>query len=944
MKMIGIAFVLVVLSFTAVVQAQQYTISTFAGGGQLPTAGPAIGVAIGTPAGIATDSDGNVYFANSSQNRVFRVNTSGTLTLIAGDARAGYSGDGGPATAAQLSGPTAVALDGAGKLYIADAGNYRIRKVLANGTIVTVAGSGTLGFSGDGGAATDAQFGNVYNTGPSGGLALDGAGNLFIGDVGNNRIRKVSTSGIITTVAGDGTQGFSGDGGPAIHAQLLLGDCCAVGLAADSAGNLFIADDGNGRIRKVSTDGIITTVAGNGMFGIANNTAAINAPLSFPIGIAVDGTGDLFIVSYGTVQKVSPNGILTTVAGNGVCCGFSGDGGPATNAQVNASAVAVDRGGNLFIADSGNQRIRKVSTDGIINTVAGHDIQGNASGDGGPATSARFAQPGAAAVDNAGNIYIADNDRVRKVSPTGMITTVAGGGTGGLGDGGPAISATLDLVDCNWLCSGMALDHAGNLYLADVKNGRVRKVSPAGIITTVAGGGQDMTDNEGPALGAALIPTSIAIDVAGNLFIAGYLPGNDDGTRVRKVSPDGNITTIAGGGSASPLNGGVATSVELLDVGGIAVDGSGNLFLTHPSYQRIHKISPNGMITTVAGGGSSGSGDDGPAINAQLSYYVWGIAVDQSGNLLFTDYNRVRKISPDGIIHTIGGNGQYGYYSVDGAAAASAALGFLPNIAVDMTGNVYSSDWYNKVVHILRPSAETVLITSVVDAASERQEPLSPGKIVVIYGAGLGPVGLVQNQASNGQFSTEVAGTKVFVNGVAAPVLYTSSMQVAVIVPYRISGTVAQVSAMYQGQTSDTFAVPVALSAPNIFTTSQTGAGQAAAFNVAENTVNTATNPVKVGEYISFYATGEGQTAPAGADGQVGGSTATHPLLPVSVTVGGIPAAIQFKGGVQGQVAGLMQINVQIPTGVRPGGFVPIVLKVGDASSGDGVWIAVAEN
>ena len=237
-----------------------------------------------------------------------------------------------------------------------------------------------------------------------------------------------------------------------------------------------------------------------------------------------------------------------------------------------------------------------------------------------------------------------------------------------------------------------------------------------------------------------------------------------------------------------------------------------------------------------------------------------------------------------------------------------------------------------------------MLIGTVVDAASQRADPISPGKIVVIYGGGLGPDQLVQNQASNGQFGTELSGTKVSFNGTAAPILYASAMQVAVVVPYGVTGTSAQVTVTYQGQLSNAVTVPVSSSAPSLFTLNQTGAGQAAAIN-ADGTANTAAKPVKIGGFISLYATGEGQTSPGGVDGKVGGSTPVHPVLPVSVTVGGIPATVQYFGSLQGQVAGLMQVNVQIPNGVQPGGYVPVVLKVGDASTTDGaVWIAVAGN
>ncbi|MFI9011566.1 RICIN domain-containing protein [Actinosynnema sp. NPDC053489] len=347
------------------------------------------------------------------------VTTTPTITTVAGTGVTGYGGDGGPATAALLSRPLQVALDGTGNLYVVELGNNRVRKVAPDGTITTVAGTGAGGFSGDGGPATSAQLWAPR------GVAVDGAGNLYVADAANSRVRKVAPDGTITTVAGNGTRGFTGDGGPATAAQLSF-PCW---LALDGAGNLHVADSGNGRVRRVSPDGRITTVAG-------------------------DGTR-----------------------------GFGGDGGPATSARLSsAHALAVDGAGNLYLADAGNDRVRRVSPDGRITTVAGDGTHGFA-GDGGPATSARLARPHGLAVDRAGDLYIADtaNDRVRKVAADGTITTVAHvPGSGG----GPG-SVHNDLVS---FTVGLAVDPAGTLYLADYRNPRVRAISAAPRVPTPASG------------------------------------------------------------------------------------------------------------------------------------------------------------------------------------------------------------------------------------------------------------------------------------------------------------------------------------------------------------------------------------------------------------------------------------------------------------------------
>src|SRR5271157_2250007 len=629
---------------------------------------PALNAPLGGVQGVAVDAQGNVYAADSSNNIVVRISPNGMLTVVAGNGIAGFSGDGGPATSASLNGPLGVALDSAGNLYIAEIGNNRIRKV-TGGTITTVAGGGN-GLLGDGGPATSASL-----NGPLG-VALDSAGNLYIADYQNNRIRKVS-GGTITTVAGNGTHGFSGDGGSATSASIG-----AFGVAVDSFGNLYIADRDSNRIRRVS-DGTITTVAGNGTNGFSGDGGpATSAWLYQPHGVLVDSAGNLYIADYcnNRVRKVT-GGTITTIAGNGNS-GFSGDGGPATSASIfSPSGMAVDSAGNLYIADDGNRRVRKV-TGGTIATIAGNGLY-RYSGDGGPSTSASLNSPNGVAVDSAGNLYIADtyNDRIRKVSG-GTITTVAGNGTNGFsGDGGPATSASL------FWPYGVAVDSAGNLYIADSGNNRIRKVT-GGTITTVAGGGSGLGDG-GPATSASLaLPYGVAVDSAGNLYIADF--GNN---RIRKVS-GGTITTVAGNGTQGfSGDGGPATSASLFRPFGVAVDSAGNLYIGDSWNDRIRKVS-GGTITTVAGNGTAGfSGDGGPATSATLNWPA-GVAVDPAGNLHIADSwnDRIRKVS-GGTITTVagGGNGPLG----DGGPATSASLNWSYGVAVDSAGNLYIADTNN---------------------------------------------------------------------------------------------------------------------------------------------------------------------------------------------------------------------------------------------------------
>ena len=340
--------------------------------------------------------------------------------------------------------------------------------------ITTVAGNGTAGYSGDGGQATNAEI-------RPGGVATDAVGNLYI--VNNidsasstaGVIRKVNTLGIISTIAGVSTWGYSGDGAPATAAKLNN----PTGVAFDAVGNLYIADQYNNRIRIVNTLGIINTFAGNGSTTAnGDGGAATAAGLGYPEGIAIDANGNLYFSDRvnNRIRKISTSGIINTIAGNGVA-GYSGDGGQATAATLYRPLdLAIDEEGNLYINDNLNDRIRKVNTLGIITTIVGNGIN-SYSGDGGQATAATLNFPGGVVVDAASNIYIGDmfNMRIRRmINTSGIINTIVGNGTAGYsGDGGQATGAELNYPQ------EIALDAVGNLYIADAGNARIRKVTNA---------------------------------------------------------------------------------------------------------------------------------------------------------------------------------------------------------------------------------------------------------------------------------------------------------------------------------------------------------------------------------------------------------------------------------------------------------------------------------
>ena len=668
------------LAFSIHASAEDFTIQTFAGGGIPQNIQGTSAVFKGLGA-IVTDANGDAYFVTASHT-VMRLDQNGVVTLVAGNGTPGYSGDGGLATHAQLNQPAGIALDGAGNLYIADYGNARIRKV-QNGVISTVAGGGTQTV--DNVPAIDSLLTEPRD------VAVDAGGNVYVEDPRQNfygslpiccRIRKI-TNGVITTIAGSGKSGYSGDGGPATSA--LLG---APGtMVIDAAGTLYFADGSN--LRKIQ-NGVITTVAANVTF----------------LSIAVDTAGNLF-VAYGPVIREISNGVVTTIAGtqSPPPGGGIGDGGPAISAYLGGvDGISVDKAGNLLLTSSvfpvpaASYLIRRISN-GVITTIAGNiDGIGVSIGDGGPPVGAQLSLSGGVAMDTAGNVYIAESSRIRKVSQ-GVITTVAGTGVGGYsGDNGPAIDAQIGTPH------GIGVDAAGNLYISDTGNLRVRKVSN-GIITTIAGNGTDgYTGDGGPAVSAGVYPQALAVSPAGDVYVSESYNGV---AVVRKIS-NGTIATIAGNGTVGYSgDGGLATQAQLRQPNGLALDEAGNLYIADRGNQVVRKVS-NGLITTVAGSFGRppdiSGGDGGLATNAQLNSPTT-VAIDALGRLyigegLDSEKGRVRRVS-NGIISTVAGNGTSGF-SGDGGPAARGSISPI-GLAIGTNGQVYETDFFSSRVRVLTP-------------------------------------------------------------------------------------------------------------------------------------------------------------------------------------------------------------------------------------------------
>jgi uncharacterized protein (TIGR03437 family) len=717
----------------------------------------------------------------------------------------------------------------------------------------------------------------------------------------------VTTDGIINRFAGDSFPGYFGEGGSAPSAEFHTPSDVLV----DSKGVVYIADTQNFVVRNVTTDGIIHLFAGKLATGSAgDNGPATSATLTAPMSLAIDSSGNVFILDNGAskVRKVDTKGVITTVAGNGTA-GFIGDGGNPINAAMNfPTGIAVDGSGNLYIADFLNLRLRKIAGSSI-STVAGNGLLAY-SGDNGAATSAQLNQPQGLAADRGGNVFIADtgSSTVRQVARNGVITTFVG--SGGPGSGGNELNGP----------QGVAVDASGNIYIADTQNARVQKVAGS-TVSTLAGNSNFYT------------PVGGAVDASGNVYVADL-----NNNVVRKVSPSGSVSTAAGTGAAGfSGDGGAATSALLNGPQGVAVDATGNLYIADSGNHRIRMVTPSGTITTIAGNGLPGfTGDGGPATLAQIGA-PGGVAVDTAGNLYLSDSTAlVRKVNPVGFIFTIAGNGTQGY-SGDGGAATAAQLNGPTALAVDAAGNVYVADTANNAVRVLQPQAGTISIGAVTNAASNLTGPIAPGELITIYGSGLGPASLVQFQLNSfGLVPTLVGGTSVFVNGAPAPVLYTSANQVGAVTPFGLSGSNAQVIVTFQGQASAAASVPVTQAAPGVF---QLGPGQIVALN-QDGTINGADHPAPAGSFLTVYATGAGQTNPPGQDGAIAAPPLGLPNFPVTVSLGGKSAQVQYAGAAPGQVQGVMQVNAVVPSGLTAGP-VPMVVAVGGVNSQSGVVVYV---
>jgi uncharacterized protein (TIGR03437 family) len=696
------------------------------------------------------------------------------------------------------------------------------------------------------------------------------------------------------------------------------------GLAVDAAGNLFIADLGNARIRKISANGIIQTVAGGGLIAPGtngDNNPALSVQLMQPRNIALDPDGTLYISDFeaNRVYRVSAGGNLTTLAGTGNA-GFTGDGAAAVMAQLKTPAgIASDTLGNVFICDTGNNRIRKVNR-GLISTV--YTIAGptgialNLSGTMYIAAANYFgtqfrAIPGVTSpqdvtLDASGNAYASTGQLVRKITADGRVSVIAGSATARYfgGDNGPATSARLHAP------TGIAVDELGNWYIADSMNNRIRRITSGGGISTFAGTGDAGSSGDGgPAALAQLTgPRSVALDSQHNLYVADT--GNN---RIRKITPSGNIVTFAGGFNAPEYliatsdgslyvadagnnrvvkvlpSGSTSIVAQVLKPSSLVMDASGNILVSELT--RVSKISPAGTVTTVLDGLNSPRG----------------LALTQEGDLLIAEMgaNCIRRLTAAGVLTTIAGTGVAGSLG-DGGLASLAQLNAPADLVVDLSDKIWVADSGNNRIRTLTPDSVGSILAgaTVVNAASVAIGAVAPGEIVSMFGIGFDP-----------------ATTQVSFDGKPATLFYAGTTQLNVLVPVDLANPNAEIVIKAKGATVADFSTQVAAAAPGIFTLSN-GTGQAAANN-EDGTVNSTANPVARGSIIVLYATGEGQN-----------------IESISLTIGGNLAELLYAGHAPG-FPGLMQINARVPAGSAPTGILPVILGIGNAVSQAGVTIAV---
>lgn len=598
----------------------------------------------------------------------------------------------GPANSARFNHPDAVVTDSKGNAFVVDTGNHTIRMILPDGTVSTFAGAAGVSGSDDG-MGSAARFFN-----PSG-IGIDSADNLYVADAGNSTIRKISPSGMVATFAGSaGNSGFTDDKGTAARFYL------PVGINVDGSDNIYVADAGNNIIRMITQDGTVTTVAGKGQMPSvgSNNGPRTAARFYHPTNTAVDSAGNIFVADSANhvIRKISADGTVTTLAG-AAGSGGSVDGAESAARFNNPTDVAIANDGSIYVADSFNNTIRKISADGsTVTTVAGSPgLTGSVDGIG---TSARFNAPSSVAVDASGNVFVSDtyNHTIRKIAPDSTVTTFAGvAGSSG------AVDATGTAALFNYP-THLVFDARGNLFEADAGNHAIRKITPAAAVTTLAGLAGYSGSIDGDNSTARFdYPEGVCVDGSGDVYVA-----DTYNCTIRKVTPDGVVSTLAGtAGRKGSLDTDSTTPpvTQFNFPSGVSIDSQGNLLVADTYNNAIRKITltPAVVVSTYAGIAGNDGFADGTASNARFNGPD-GVAVDNKGTTLFiadSGNNTIRALTPDGIVGSIAGPGLSASNGDNDGSGSAARFDSPDGIAVDPNNNVYVADTGNDSIRLLTP-------------------------------------------------------------------------------------------------------------------------------------------------------------------------------------------------------------------------------------------------
>ena len=682
------------LLISGIAYSQSYTFTTLAGSSGYGTVdGQGTAARFMGPTGVAMDNSGNAYVADFMNHTIRKIAPAGVVTTIAGLAGVSGTADG-IGCFARFNGPSALAVDAANNIFVTDSSNHTIRKISPTGTVTTFAGAAGAYGSTDG-QGDVARFFFPYC------IAVDSSNNLYVSDNNNFTVRKITSSAMVSTVAGSpGAQGTN-DG---VGSAALFG--APAGLAVDRAGNVYVSDWINYNIRKITAAGLVSTYAGAASVQGTNNGTGTAARFEAPVGLALDAATNLYVADYGahTIRKITPARVVSTWAGMPLASGTLDGIGNA--ARFNGpNGVAVDLSSNVFVADNQNCAIRKITPTRGVTTFAGNP-GGPASVDG-TRSAARFNNPNNLALDAAGNVYVADEggNTIRKITPQGVVSTIAGrAGVAGSTDG-TGSAARFNHPE------SVAVDAHTNVYVADQWNHTIRKITPAGVVSTFAGraGVAGIADGTGTAARFG-DPSGVAVDPGSNLFVADYLHQT-----IRKITPAAVVTTFAGLADATGWQDGTGSNARFDCPYGVAVDTSSNVYVAEVYNCMIRKITPEGVVTKLAGVPNTQGSDDGDGSGSQARFNgPNAVAVDGAGNVYVADSGNytIRKITPSGWVSTLaGGPGTYGY--TDGTGSA-AQFDWPYGIAVDAAANIYVADFGNNTIRkgVLTSSLGSVTLRS----------------------------------------------------------------------------------------------------------------------------------------------------------------------------------------------------------------------------------------